>query len=316
MKRSMQTQKAPVIIFVYRREISGLLEQLRRNPEAPETDLYVFSDGSKNGTDRDDVLQTRASLQNIGGFRSVTVAEAGHNRGLANSIISGVTRIVSQYGRGIVLEDDLSVADDFLRYMNEALAFYEDDPKVWSIAGYGAEMPCLKKYTYDVYLAPRVSSWGWATWRDRWQRVDWEIRDWEKIRGDKVLQDRFNGGGNDLFKMLELQMLGKIDSWAIRWTYNQFKCNMYTVYPVVSKVSNEGFSDKKGMHNNQTAHEKWRVTLQAHSPVTFEKLDVDPAVAACFKKYYDLGFRTVVGYFLKKHGGYDVAKIMMRLLRG
>ena len=311
----MSAGLAPIIIFVYRREIGGLISELKRDPLSSQSDLIIFSDGGKNSEDSADVLKVRSTLKEVNGFKSVRIVESPRNKGLAASIIDGVTDVITQYGKVIVLEDDLMVADDFLKYMNDALDFYEQDPKIWSIAGYSANLPCLETYTKDVYLAPRVNSWGWATWRDRWEKIDWEIKDWEKVKRDKSLQQQFNEGGNDLFRMLELQMLGKIDSWAIRWSYNQFMYRMYTVYPAVSKVSNEGFSDDKGMHNNATEHGKWLVGLQGNRPLICEKLDVDPVVIACFKKYYDLGFKTDVGYFLKKYGGYGIAKKMMRVMR-
>jgi hypothetical protein len=48
-------------------------------------------------------------------------------------------------------------------------------------------------------------------------------------------------GGSDLPYMLWKQMHGKIDSWAVRWCYNQFKRNLLTVYPAKSKVESIGF---------------------------------------------------------------------------
>ena len=51
-------------------------------------------------------------------------------------IISGVTEIVNQYGKVIVLEDDIVTSAGFLRYMNDALNWYENEEKVMHISAF------------------------------------------------------------------------------------------------------------------------------------------------------------------------------------
>ena len=64
------------------------------------------------------------------------------------------------------------------------------------------------------------------------------------FKKNRVAKKKFAQGGSDLNKMLEKQMNGELDSWAIRWFYNQFKFDGLTLYPVRSKVSNEGFGEE------------------------------------------------------------------------
>ncbi len=118
----------------------------------------------------------------------------------------------------------------------------------------------------------------------------------------------FNTSGNDMFKMLELQMLGKIDSWAIRWCYNQFKQRKYTIYPTKSKLVNIGF-DSKGTHNSR-GFGRWSVEV-SNEDVIFESIEPDNKILECFKKYYDLKLITKIGYMLKKTGGYKIAKKLL-----
>ena len=219
---------APVILFVYRRDVKKTIDSLLKNNLANQTDLFIYSDGAKNDKDLDDVIIVRDSIKEIYGFKSVTLINSDKNKGLANSIIDGVTKTINEYGRVIVLEDDLIVSKDFLQYMNEALNYYDKDPAIWSISGYGPKLPCLNQYRKDFYLSLRASSWGWAVWKDRWSSVDWLVKDFDKLQKDHKKRKMFNLGGNDMYRMLELQMLGKIDSWAIRWCFSQFSQNKYT----------------------------------------------------------------------------------------
>jgi hypothetical protein len=268
--------------------------------------LYIFSDGYKNDLDELDVIKVREYLKTIKGFKSVTIIESEKNKGLASSIISGVTKIIEQYGKVIVVEDDLIVSNDFLEYMNKALDFYNEDNKIWSISGYSPNLPCLKDLNDDVYFTVRSSSWGWATWKNRWDSIDWNISDFEELKNDKQSIKKFNQGGNDLFKMLELQVLNKIDSWAIRWCYAQFKHKAYAVFPKKSKVINDGFLDGMGTHNSGI-DKKWLTGL-SDKKVKFCDLKVDKIILECFRKFHNLKLSTRIGYWLKKNGGYKIIK--------
>ena len=101
-----------------------------------------------------------------------------------------------------------------------------------------------------------------------------------------------------MYKMLELQMLGKIDSWAIRWCFNQFKYNQYTVYPTKSKVINDGFSDEKGTHNSGT-NIKWVVELD-NEKINFKDLDINNKMVKCFQEFYNLSNKTQIVVFPEK----------------
>lgn len=309
----MKSELAPIIIFAYRRVIDKTIESLSSNALAAESNLYIFSDGNKDDSDVKDVEEVREYLHTIKGFNSITIIESPKNKGLANSIIDGVSSVMDKYGRVVVLEDDLIVSSDFLQYMNDALNFYENDEKVWSISGYGPNLPCLDAYPDDLYLSPRGSSWGWASWQNRWSKVDWGIKDFDSLKQDKSLQNKFNLAGNDMYKMLELQMLGVIDSWFIRNFYTQFKHAGYTIYPKRSKIINDGFNDDKAMHTGG-ASSKWVVLLN-NDKINMKELSLDPQMMKCFKAFHDLGIVSKIGYFLKKHGGYTLAKNIYRKIK-
>jgi len=304
---------SPIVIFTYRRVPEQLIKSLLENSLSEQSEVFIFSDGAKNDEDLTDIKKVREYLKTIDGFKSIDIIEADTNKGLATSIIGGVTQVINKYGKAIVLEDDLVVSKSFLEYMNEGLVFFENDKKIWSISGYGPELPCLKNYNDDIYLSVRVSPWGWATWSDRWEKIDWEVKDYDEIKKSGVLQKKFNLAGNDMFKMLELQMLGKIDSWAVRWYYNQFKLKTYSVYPKKSKVVNIGFSDDKGTHTSG-ANEKWFVELNDEH-VDFKSIHMKKEVIQCFQSYHNLNLTTKMGYFLKKHGGYKVGKSIYEYIR-
>ncbi|MBC8035589.1 MAG: glycosyltransferase [Chitinophagaceae bacterium] len=235
-------QTAPVCIFVYKRldNLRRTITSLKENTVSGSTDLYIFSDAAATEKDVVPVQQVRSFVRQIEGFRSVTVHLSAENKGLASSIIHGVTQVIEKAGKVIVLEDDLIVSPNFLDFMNGALDYYEEKPLIFSISGYSS--PIKNVSDKDVYFTRRASSWGWATWKNRWDKIDWEVCDFNDFMKDKKQQRQFNRMGSDLTGMLRSYMNGEINSWAIRWTYHQFKYSLYTVFPVKSKVINDGFS--------------------------------------------------------------------------
>lgn len=239
----MNAKPAPIALFVFKKvkQLKRTLEALKINPLAKQSDLYIFSDAAKNTKDCSAVDLVRHYIKTVDGFNSVTIKEAGENKGLAASIIEGVTDILMNHETVIVLEDDLISSPNFLNYMNNALEYYSNYPNVFSIAGYSPPIKAPVTYPYDTYFTLRASSWGWATWKNRWMEIDWEVSSYAKFKRDLRARYRFNQMGSDMTGMLSRQMKGELDSWAIRWCYHQFRFNLYTVFPVVSKIQNVGF---------------------------------------------------------------------------
>jgi hypothetical protein len=236
---------APIVLFTYKRldTLTQTVEALQKNYLAKESELIIFSDAAKGNIDQYAVEIVRTYLKTINGFKSIIIHEAEQNKGLANSIINGFSQVLETHDSAIVMEDDLVSSPNFLNFMNESLMKYKDNNNVFSISGFSFDLKLNEKLIKDSYFLNRGWSWGWATWKDRWESVDWEISDYDKFIQNKVARKEFSKGGSDLNGMLEKQMAGKLDSWAIRWFYNQFKKNGVTLYPVYSKIKNEGFGD-------------------------------------------------------------------------
>ena len=243
---------APVVLFVYNRKehTQQTLEALEKNYLSEESDLFVFSDGPKENS-AEKVSEVRTYLDAYvkhARFKQVTIIKAEKNKGLANSIISGVTQIINKYGKVIVVEDDLVTSMDFLQYMNQALEFYENEACIWSISGFNFPLKTLKKYEHDIFYTYRGCSIGWGTWLNRWETVDWNVMKYTQFLNDKKWKKRFCRGGKDLPQMLINQMENGLDSWAVRWVFEQSNQNKYTIYPKISRLKNIGF-DGTGIHS-------------------------------------------------------------------
>jgi hypothetical protein len=270
------------------------VQTLQKNKLAPESTLYIFSDGFKKEEDRTQVEEVRAFNQQITGFKEIHFINREKNIGLANSIISGVTQVIQEHGRAIILEDDLVTTPNYLSFMNQALEFYADDQNIFSIAGYTIDVKAPRDYPYDVYLVPRTSPWGWASWADRWATIDWQVSDYEEFQQNLTRQKEFNEGGSDLTGMLAKQMSSRSDSWAIRWCYQQYKNKQYTIYPTVSKVRNIGFGPGA---THTIYYDRYKSALDDSNKDTFKfqkNIQPEKVFVRAYQRKYSL-FRRFIG---------------------
>lgn len=237
--------KSPVVLFVYNRpdHTKKVLDALCENIGAKEHPLYIFADYAKNEKAIAGMQAVRRIIHDTKvaeAFAEVHIIEADKNKGLAPSIISGVSQVVEQFGNVIVLEDDSVPAVDFLQFMQNCLEYYEKDSRIWSIGGYSFIENLPEEYPHDIYTMGRTCSYAWATWKDRWENVDWDVKDYASFKHSLKLRKAFNRYGNDRAAMLDAQQIGRTSSWAIRFCYAMYKHGMFTVYPRYSRIMNIG----------------------------------------------------------------------------
>lgn len=235
----------PVAVFAFNRPdaLRSTLEALASCPGASSTDLYLFVDGPRSEKDEAKVAESRSVGMAVKGFRTFTPVFSEKNKGLGASIIGGVTRVLAEHGSVIVLEDDLRVMPDFLTFMNAGLEKYRDCPEVFSVCGYSNRFTPPGDYPYDTYFCARSSSWGWATWKDRWEKVDWDPSA-EQIRRERFGFNRW--GGSDCFRLLSRWRKGENSSWAIRFCFAQYLSGAVSLFPVKSLVDNSAGFDGGG----------------------------------------------------------------------
>lgn len=239
---------APIVLFVYNRPDHTLktLQALQRNTLAAQSTLHIFADGPKENASAE-LLNKINTVRNIISAEKwcneVVLHEFSTNKGLYRSIREGVTEILEQYGRVIVMEDDLQTSSAFLTYMNQALNFYADRKSVFSITGYNypnSKMSIPTDYQYDTYVSLRNGSWGWATWIDRWNQIDWDVKSYETIKNTPSIKEALNRMGDDEFEMLQMQQDGILNIWSIQFTIAHFINHAVAIIPCQSYVDNIG----------------------------------------------------------------------------
>ena len=244
---------SPIALFVYNRSEHArrTLESLFKNDLAHESELFVFADGPKEKATKEQlkkIRETREVIREKQWCGKVHIIEKEKNLGLASSIISGVSKIINDFGQAIVLEDDLLLSKNFLRYMNDGLERYGNDKRIGQIAGY--MYPVEIKSKEDACFLPFISSWGWGTWKRVWDDFEksQSQKELEILKNDSSLRCKFNLEGSYMyFKMLKKQVEKNIDSWAIRFYLSIFMKEQLTLFPRKTLVKNIGM-DGSGVH--------------------------------------------------------------------
>jgi hypothetical protein len=257
---------APVVLFVYNRldHTQRTVQSLQANILAKDTDLFIYTDAARSAAATVPVNAVRDYLRTIDGFNSVTVRLRENNLGVDNNIILGVTEVINDYGKIIVLEDDLVTSKWFLQYMNDSLNFYKDQDEVACIHGY--LLPIQQKLKESFFLKG-ADCWGWATWKRAWDFFEADGSTLVNELKAKALESEFDFGNTYPYtQALRDQAEGRTTCWDIRWYASAFLRNKLTLYPGQSLVNNIGH-DNSGTHCGDT--QSYEAAL-AEAPVNVE----------------------------------------------
>jgi hypothetical protein len=274
---------APIALFVYKRldHTKKTLNALRKNPEFSRSPIYVFADGPKTEEERPATREVREFVRSLS-LANLTLVESEKNRGLAASVISGVTQVVGEHGKIIVLEDDLVVSPSFLAFMNRALDFYEHREKVMHVSGY---MYPLAMAIEHPFFFRNASSWGWGTWERAWKKFEPNAEKLLASLAHRRLRHEFDIlGAAKNYDMLRLQSRSKLDSWAIRWDATLFLNSGLSFYPPKTLVRNIGM-DGSGTHRESTTDYESESSTRGDWPFPTE-ITEDLRVVRAMRDFY------------------------------
>lgn len=275
---------APIVLFVFARpnHVRRTLDSLARNHLAAQSDLIIYADAAQYEQDAEKVEQVHQIALETTGFRSVRITERKTNFGLARNIIEGVTEVCNEYGRAIVLEDDMVTSPHFLTYMNQGLERFAHESKIISIHGY---VYPVRQSLPEAFFLTGADCWGWATWQRGWALFNPDGQALLDELNQRMLSSSFDfNGAYPYTRMLENQIKGKNSSWAIRWYASAFLAGKMTLYPGRSLVHNIG-NDSSGTHCRTSAIYDAELSK---TPIDLSKVIVEPSVLghASFEDFF------------------------------
>lgn len=245
-----------ITVFAYNRSwhLSKVLEGLEKNEGISK--LYIFQDGLKCEQHRMEWEKTQYVIKNID-WCEVIYSQSPYNKGLAKSIVDGVNTVFIENDAVIVLEDDCVPASNFISYMIQCFDKYAEQEEVYSVSGYSWPI-ILPENEYDVYGCGRISSWGWGTWKDRWERYNTDNNILKRLKKDEDKSRHLAIWGNDCEATLLSRIKGQNDSWAVYWALHVIENSGICINPYKSLIDNIGM-DGTGVHCGVT--ERFQVEI-------------------------------------------------------
>lgn len=238
--------KIATILFVYARSAhtQRVLKALERNIEKPQM-LYIFQDGKKESTNITEWKQVNELIKSIKWCKTEVVV-SDMNRGLSESIIFGTHYVSECNDAFVVLEDDCVPHPLWLKYMYDSLHRYKQVNDIFCING------CFRKADVesngtDAYFSRRASSWGWGTWKDRWENFSLDYKVLGRIKKDETKNKQLQVWGKDLESYLLGNVYGTNDSWAVLWALHIIDKMGFCLTPYRSLITNIG-NDGSGVH--------------------------------------------------------------------
>ena len=291
--RFPEVKYAPILLFTYKRldVLKKTVDALKDNIYADESVLYIFSDGARTDADLTQVNSVRDYLKEVDGFKKVVIIERNKNCGLARNIVNGVTTIVNKSGKVIVLEDDLVTSRFFLKYMNEALLKFENNPEVMEVSGFS--YPIDYKDDYDAGLVQFADCWGWGTWKRSWKYFERRPR---KLIREFSLSDiyKFNlDNGFDQWEQVILNYRKKLNTWAVFWAASIYKKKGLMLYPYQSLVKNIGLSGdgEHGATDNDYNAALADKPIAELPNIIKENSDLRKALSTCMRRIEKCSFK-------------------------
>lgn len=207
--------------------------------------LLVVGDGARAGRDGEveKVAACRAIIDRVDWPCEVLTNFSEVNLGCKVRVSSGLDWVFEQVEEAIILEDDCLPDPTFFRFCQEMLERYRHDQRIGMISGDNFQFG-HRRNNDSYYFSKYVHIWGWATWRNRWQKsYDVDLKKWPAVRNDGWLLDML--GNADEFKnwadIFERIYNAKIDTWDYQWVFANWVEGRINVMPNVNLISNIGF---------------------------------------------------------------------------
>ena len=292
---------APVLIPTLNRykHFKRCVESLAECTHAEKTDLYIALDYPLNESHWDGYKKIANYVNEIKGFKAVVIIKRDKNYGAIKNVKEARKEIFKKYDRIIVLEDDNEFSPNFLDYINKGLEVYKNRDDILSICGYNFPIQIPNGYNKDIYLWTGVSGWGYGTWKNKWEQIDWSISEIKTFIRKRKNVRRLNNIADHLYYSLKrIIETGNITGDTFLSYYNLAN-KMYTVYPCISRVRNTGH-DGTGVHcgiDNRFVNQKIYEGLD--EVILPANLGIDSDIYQIIREYFKISYTAKIKRILK-----------------
>lgn len=162
--------------------------------------------------------------------------------------------------QAIILEEDCVPSLAFFDFCEQLLPKYKDDHRVWVISGNNF-IEGFNPSGYDYFYSYFPYMYGWASWRNRWQKVIRNRLPYEEIKNYRLF-DQIYIKKDAVKKALNFtKRIVNTRAWDYRFTISMKCQGSFGIIPKDNLVSNIGISGahnkgKHGIFHNRDISEK------------------------------------------------------------
>jgi len=265
--------KTPILILAYNRKdkVEKLINSLK---EVKPSNIYISVDGPKDANGKNEINQV------INIFKTKITWDCNrfynisdHNLGCKKGVVSGINWFFSNVQKGIILEDDCIPSESFFRFTQTLLNKYSNQKDVSIISGHSRY---LNKNEEDYYLINYPMIWGWATWKDRWEKFDVNLDNYQLDDLKKVISKYPKDTQRFFISIFRLCKSNRIDTWDYPLLIHNIIEGNKSIIPKKSLIQNIGF-DEAATHTKNSENENKNIIANRISfPLIHpESLEID-----------------------------------------
>lgn len=210
--------------------------------------------------------------------------------GVLDSIRLAINWVFENEEMAIVMEEDCVGAPSWYDFASEMLVRYKDDKRIWMIGGSNyAENYNPMGYSYHFSRNFFIN--GWASWRDRWNKVPWGYLDYDKLLRSGAIDSYYSTNKERKFHVKRIRLRGKTykenQCWDFAFWYTAVENYAFSIIPYRHLVQNIGLS---GVHQGPLAKIRSKKLNIPYNPITFwdESIgDIKHPEVVCPENNYD-----------------------------
>ena len=233
----------PILFLIFNRPdtTEKVFEKIR---EIKPKNLYVSADGARANKqgEYEKCELAKSVLKKVDWECEVNVNFSEINLGCKEGVTKGINWFFENVDCGIILEDDCIPDLSFFNFCKDMLEKYKDDKRVIHIGGVNFQ-DANKRGNSSYYFSRFCHVWGWATWKDRWNKYDVNMSDYtddkfnkvaDNITDDKEIRKYYK-------RLFDTVKSGRLDTWDFQWVWTVWKNDGLSIIPNVNLVKNIGF---------------------------------------------------------------------------
>jgi hypothetical protein len=244
-----------VLVIAFNRPdlLKKCLQQIPKDGRA----VYIAIDGPRDSVEKA-IVEKSLEVANEFVYKnpevSIRVNYSKTNKGCKEGVRSAIDWVFKFENSAIILEDDISASPSFFQFADWGIATFAEKNEVWQLNGF---TPLLEPYCVEgLYWSKYAHIWGWATWKDRWDKYDRNLDHFpeKSVQNlatfkDKNLSEAFIREFNSLFDRCK----NGFDTWDAQWLYSMWLHNGIAATPGSRLTGNRGF-DKRATHTTRAGN--------------------------------------------------------------